>query len=75
MTQNDNNKLIVNQINSNSRIATIEDNNTLHNFNDVNSNLNIFTESQKLEIQNKHINWKDSNFDLHDLVKLQKDLL
>ena len=75
MTQNDNNKLIVNQINSNSRIATIEDNNILHNFNDVNSNLNIFTESQKLETQSKHINWKDSNFDLHDLVKLQKDLL
>ena len=28
-------------------------------------------ESEKLE--SKHINWKDSNFDLHDLVKLRKD--
>ena len=54
------------------RITTIEDNSILHNFNDVKSNLNIFTESQKLETQSKHINRRDSNFDLHDLVKLRK---
>ena len=35
--------------------------------------LNILTESEKLETQSKHINWKDSNFDLHNLVKLRKD--
>ena len=73
MTQNGTNKLIENQISSNSRITSIEDNNILHNFKDVNSNLNIFTESEKLETQSKHINRKDSNFDLHDLVKLRKD--
>ena len=73
MTQNDTNKLIQNQISSNSQITSIEDNNVLHNFNNVNSNLNIFTESKKLETQSKHINRKDSNFDLHDLVKLSKD--
>ena len=73
MTQNDTNKLIETQISSNLRITTIENNNILHNFNDVNSNLNIFTESEKLETESKHINRKDSNFDLHDLVKLQKD--
>ena len=73
MTQNDTNKLIENQISHNSRITSIEDNNILHNFNDVNSNLfNIFMESEKLETGSKHINWKDSNFDLHDLVKLRK---
>ena len=70
MTQNDTNKLIENQISSNSRITSIKDNNILHNFNYVNSNLNICSESEKLETQSKHINRKDSNFDLHDLVKL-----
>ena len=73
MTQNDTNKLIENQISGHSRVISTEDNNILHNFNDVNSNLNIFTESEKLETQSKHINWKDNNFDLHDLVKLRKD--
>ena len=73
LTQNDTNKLIENQISSNSRITSIEDNNILHYFNHLNSNLDIFTESEKLETQSKHINRKDSNFDLHDLVKLQKD--
>ena len=73
MTQNDTNKLIEIQISSNLRITAVENNNILHNFNDVNSNLNIFTESEKLETESKHINRKDSNFDLHDLVKLQKD--
>ena len=73
MTQNDTNKLIENQISSNSRITSIKDNNILHNFNYVNSNLNICSESENLETQSKHINWKDSNFDLHDLVKLWKD--
>ena len=73
LTQNDTNKLIETQISSNLWITTIENNNILHNFNDVNSNLNIFTESEKLETESKHINRKDSNFDLHDLVKLQKD--
>ena len=73
MTQNDTNKLIENQISGHSRVISTEDNNILHNFNDVNSNLNIFTESEKLEKQSKHINRKDSNFDLHDLVKLRKD--
>ena len=62
-----------NQTCSNSQITSIEDNNILHDFNVVNSNLNIFTESEKLETQSKQINRKDSNFDLHDLVKLQKD--
>ena len=65
--------MIENQISSNSRITSIEDSNILYNFNDVNSNLNIFTEFEKLETQSKNINRKDSNFDLHDLVKLQKD--
>ena len=73
MTQNDTNKLIKNQISSHSRITFIKDNNILHNFNYVNSNLNIFTESEKIETQSKHINRKGSNFDLHDLVKLRKD--
>ena len=50
LTQNDTNKLIKNQISSNSRITFIEDNNILHNFNDVNSNSNIFTESEKLKV-------------------------
>ena len=73
MTQENTYKLRENQISSISRIKSIEDNNILHNFNDVNSNLNIFTKSEKLETQSKHINRKDSNFDLHDLVKLRKD--
>ena len=63
---------IENQIRSNSRITSIEDNNILHNSNDVKSNSNIFTESEKLETQSP-INRKDSNFDLHDLIKLRKD--
>ena len=65
MTQNDTNKLIENQISSNLRITSVEDNNNIHNFNDVNSNLNIFTESEKLETQSQNIN--------RDLVKLRKD--
>ena len=73
MTQNDTNKLTKNQINSNSRITSIEDNNILHNFNDVNSHSNIFMEPEKLETQSKHINLRGSNFDLHDLARLQKD--
>ena len=73
LIQNDTNKLMKNQISSNSQITSIEDNNILHNFNDVNSNLNIFTESEKLETQTKHVNRKGSNFDLHDLVKFRKD--
>ena len=39
LSQSDTNKFIENQISDNSRIASIEDNNILHNFNDVNSNL------------------------------------
>ena len=70
LTQNYTNTLTGNQINSNLRITTIEDNNILHNFNDVDSNLNVFRESEKLETQNKRINQKDSNFDLYDLVNL-----
>ena len=70
LIQNHTSKLIENQISSNLRITSTEDNNILHNnFNDVNSNLNIFTESEKLETQSKHVNWKASNFDLHNLVK------
>ena len=65
--------MIENQISSNSRITSIEDSNILYNFNDVNINLNIFTECEKLGTQSKNINRKDSNFDLHDLVKLRKD--
>ena len=44
-TQNDTNKLIENQVSGNSWITPIEDNNILYNFNNVNSNLNIFTKS------------------------------
>ena len=74
LIQNHTYKLIENQISSNLRITSTEDNNILHNnFNDVNSNLNIFTESEKLETQSKHVNRKASNFDLHNLVKLLKD--
>ena len=69
MTQNDTDKLLKNQISSNLQIASIDNNNILHSFNDVNTNLNI-TESEKLETQRKHINWKGSNSNLHDLVKL-----
>ena len=47
LTQNDTNKLIENQISSNSRITSIKDNNILHNFNYVNSNLNICSEHLK----------------------------
>ena len=56
MTESD--KLMENKKSSNSRITSIEDNNILHNFNDVNINLNTFTVSEKLETQIKHINWK-----------------
>ena len=73
MTENDANKLIENQISSNSRRTPIKDNSIIQNFSDVNSNLNIFREPEKLETQSKHINRKDSNFDLHDLVKHPKD--
>ena len=65
LDQNDTTKLIENQLSSNSKITSFEDN--------VNSNLNIFTESEKLESQSKSINGKDSNLDLHDLVKSWKD--
>ena len=70
LTQNDTNKLIENQISGNSWITSIDDRNISYDSNDVNSNLNIFTESEKLETQSKHINGKDSNFDLHDLANL-----
>ena len=63
LLKNDTNKLIKNGISSNWRITSIEDNN----------NLNIFTESEELETQGKHINRKGSIFDLHYLVKLLKD--
>ena len=56
LTESD--KLMENKKSSNSRITSIEDNNILHNFNDVNINLNTFTVSEKLETQIKHINWK-----------------
>ena len=49
LTQNDTDKLIKNQISSNSRTTFIEDNNILYNLHDVSSNLNICTESEKLE--------------------------
>ena len=65
--------MIENQTSSYSQITSIEDKNILHDFNVVNSNLNIFAESEKLETQSKQINLKDNNFDLHDLVKLRKD--
>ena len=41
LTQNDTNKLIKNQITSNSRKTSTEDNNILHNFNDVSTNLKV----------------------------------
>ena len=62
--------MIENQISSNLRITAIEDNDILHNFNNVNSNLNVFTEFEKLKTQSKHINQKDCNFDLNGLVNL-----
>ena len=49
LAQNDTNKLIENKISSNLPITSIEDNNILHNFNYVNSNLNIYTKSEKLK--------------------------
>ena len=72
LTQNDTNKLIKNQISSNSRISSIEDSNILHNFNDINSNLNIFTESETLETRSKYINRKDSNEKQSSRGALQK---
>ena len=50
----------------------MKDSNILRNFNDVISNLDILTAYEKLETQSKNINWKDSNFDFHELVKLRK---
>ena len=58
MIQIDTDKLIENQRSSNSRITAIEDDNILHNFDDVDSNSNFFTESGQLEIQSKHIQRK-----------------
>ena len=58
MIQIDTDKLMENQISSNSRITAIEDNNILHNFDDVDNNPNFFTESGQLEIQSKHIHRK-----------------
>lgn len=63
MTLHHTNKLIENQIVSNSRI-TIEGNNNWNDFNDVNRNLNIFTEHEKLESQSKHIIVEMGNFTL-----------
>ena len=74
LAQNDTNKLIENKISSNLPITSIEDNNILHNFNYVNSNLNIYTKSEKLETQSKQINPKDSNFDLHELGNFEKTM-
>ena len=53
---NDTNRLKENQISSNSRTKIIEDKNILHNFNNINSNLDISAESVKPETQSKHIN-------------------
>ena len=53
---NDTNRLKENQISSNSQTKIIEDNNILHNFNNINSNLDISAESVKPETQSKHIN-------------------
>ena len=50
LTQNDTNKLIENQISSNSKITFIETYSILHNFNDV-SGLNIFTESENEKLK------------------------
>lgn len=73
MTLHHTNKLIENQIVSNSRITTIEGNNNWSDFNDVNRNLNIFTEPEKLESQSKHINCRDGKFYIGFLAKLRKD--
>lgn len=73
MTLHHTNKLIENQIVSNSRITTIEGNNNWSDFNDVNRNLNIFTEPEKLESQSKHINRRDGKFYIGVLAKLRKD--
>ena len=67
MTQNDTNKQIENQTSGNSQITYFENDNILDNFDDVNSNINIFAKSEKLETQNKRMNREDSNFDLYDL--------
>ena len=53
---NDTNRLKENQISSNSRTKIIEDKNILHNFNNINSNLDISAESVKPETQSKHMN-------------------
>ena len=53
---NDTNRLKENQISSNSQTKIIEDNNILHNFNNINSNLDISAESVKPETQSKDIN-------------------
>ena len=53
---NDANRLKENQISSNSQTKIIEDNNILHNFNNINSNLDISAESVKPETQSKDIN-------------------
>ena len=53
---NDTNRLKENQISSNSQTKIIEDNNILHNFNNINSNLDISAESVKPETQSKHMN-------------------
>ena len=53
---NDTNRLKENQISSNSRTKIIEDKNILHNFNNINSNLDISAESVKPETQSKDIN-------------------
>ena len=53
LTQNDTTKLTENQISSFSRITSIEDNNILHNFNDVNSKLIFSQNLKKLETQSK----------------------
>lgn len=73
MTLHHTNKLIENQIVSNSQITTIEGNNNWSDFNDVNRNLNIFTEPEKLESQSKHINRRDGKFYIGVLAKLRKD--
>ena len=53
---NDTNRLKENQISSNSQTKIIEDNNILHNFNNINSDLDISAESVKPETQSKDIN-------------------
>ena len=53
---NDTNRLKENQISSNLQTKIIEHNNILHNFNNINSNLDISAESVKPETQSKDIN-------------------